>query len=261
MPLLSVQNLNITKAKPDRWLRYLTAPEKLLDQVSFDIEENQCLGLVGEQHSGKMPLTMALLRLHPVTSGSIDYRGQNILTMSKSHFRKCRREIQVVFYDDFSALNPHHTVAKLLSEPLIVHLPHLTAPEKKHRLNYTMELVGIPEKMNTAWPDELNADQRIRVALARALITEPRLLICHDITNGLDTPVQAAILNLLLDIKSTLNLTLFIVTHDLAIADHMSDHVLILHRGSIVESGSSEEIVHQPKHSYTRKLVASTTTM
>ncbi len=260
-PLLSVQNLNVTKTRPDRWLRHQNASEKLLDQVSFDIEENQCMGLVGEQHSGKMPLTLALLRLHPVSSGSIEYRGQNILTLNKSHFRKCRREIQVIFPDDFSALNPHHSITKLLSEPLLVHFPHLTASEKEHRINYAMQLAGLPENLSGLWPDELDPGQRIRVALARALIAEPRFLICHDLANGLDTPVQAAILNLLRDIQSTLNLTLLFVTHDLAMADHMSDHMLILHRGSIVESGSPEEIVHYPKHSYTRKLVASTTTM
>jgi len=261
VPLLSVQNLNITKARPDRWLRYRTAPEKLIDQVSFDIEENQCLGLVGEKLSGKMPLTMALLRLHPISSGSIDYRGQNILEMNSSHLRKCRREIQVVFPDDFTALNPLHTVTQLLSEPLNNHFPHLTSSEKAHRMDYAMQLVGLPEEYYQACPDELDPGQRILVALARALITEPRLLICHDITAGLDTPVQATILNLLLDLQSTMNLTLLFVTHNLAIADHMSDHILILHRGSIVETGKPEEIVNHPKHSYTRKLVASTTTM
>jgi len=261
VPLLSVQNLNITKTRSNRWLRPQNANEKLIDQVSFDIEENQCLSLVGEQHSGKMPLTLALLRLHPVSSGSIEYRGQNILAMKKSHFRKCLGEIQVVFPDGFSALNPHHSVTKLLSEPLLVHFPHLTASEKEHRIDYAMQLTGLTGNLSKLWPDELDPGQRIRVAIARALIAEPRLLICHDLANGLDTPVQAAILNLLSDIQSTLNLSLLFVTHDLAIADHMSDHVLILHRGSIVESGTPEEIVHYPKHSYTRKLVASTTTM
>lgn len=261
MPLLSVQNLNITKGRPDKWLRYRKAPEKLIDQASFEIKENQCLGLVGEKDSGKMPLCMSLLSLHPISSGSIDYRGQNILEMNQSQLRKYRREIQVVFPDNFSALNPHHTVTKLLNEPLKVHFPHLTKSENEHRMDYAMQLVGLGREFFQAYPDELDPGQRIRVALARALITEPRLLICHDITAGLDTPVQTAILNLLLDIQSTLNLTLLFMTHNLAIADHMSDHILILHRGSIVETGSPEEIVNHPKHSYTRKLVASTTTM
>ena len=208
-----------------------------------------------------MPLTLALSGLHPVSSGSVKYRGQNILTMSQSRLRKCRREIQLIFPDNFSALNPHHSVTQLISEPLSIHFPHLTAAEKIHRLNYVLQLVNLPSKSCNAWPDELDPGQRILVALARALVAEPRLLICHDITAGLATPVQAVILNLLLDLRSKLNLTLLIVTHDLAIADHMSDSIMILHRGSIVETGNPEEIVHQPKHNYTRKLVASATTM
>ncbi len=261
MPLLSVQNLSITKAKPDRWLRYQAAPEKLIDQVSFAIEENQCLGLIGEQHSGKMALTLALLRLHPVSSGRVDYRGQDILALGKRRFQKLRREIQAIFPDKFTALNPLHSVTKILNEPLSVHFPHLTPSEKNHRLDYAMQLAGLSRELHECWPGELNPGQRIRVALARALIVEPRLLICHDTVSALDTPVQAEILNLLLDLKDTLNLSLLFVTHDLAIADHMSDHMLILHRGSIVETGNPEEIVHHPKHSYTQKLVSSTTTM
>lgn len=261
MPLLSVQNLNISQTRPDRWLRYQAAPEKLLDQVSFDVEEKQCLALVGEQRSGKMPLTLALLRQHPVSSGHIEYRGQDILAMSKKRFQSSCREIQVVFADDFSALNPHHSVKKILNEPLAVHFPSLSESEKKHRIDYAMQLTDLAAELLPHWPDELNPGQRIRLALARALIVEPRLLICHDIVNALDSPVQAQILNLLLDLRDTLNLTLLFVTHDLAIADHMSDHMLILHRGSIVESGSPEEIIHHPKHSYTQKLVSSTTTI
>lgn len=269
MPLLSVHNLSITQARPDRWLRYQAAPEKLLDQISFELEEKQCLAIVGEQHSGKMPLSLALLRLHPVSSGQIYYRGQDILAMNRQQLRQTRQQIQAIFPDHFTALNPRHNVAKILQEPLSVHFPHLSTAEKKHRLDYAMQLVDLsspesydpPLELLELWPDELSTDQRIRLALARALIIEPRLLICHDLTAGLDSPLQAKTLNLLLDLRDTLNLSLLFITHDLAIADHMSDHTLILHRGTIVESGKPEEIISHPKHSYTQQLVASTTTI
>ncbi|MCF6314409.1 MAG: ATP-binding cassette domain-containing protein [Verrucomicrobiales bacterium] len=273
MPLLSVHNLSITQARPDRWLRYQAAPEKLLDQISFELEEKQCLAIVGEQHSGKMPLSLALLRLHPVSSGQIHYRGQDLLTMNRQQLRQTRQQIQAIFPDHFTGLNPQHNLAQILQEPLSVHFPQLSIAEKKHRLDYALQLVGLsdpnsesessdpPRDLLELWPDELSADQRIRLALARALIVEPRLLICHDLTAGLDSPLQAKILNLLLDLRDTLNLSLLFVTHDLAIADHMSDRMLILHRGSIVESGQPAEIIRHPKHSYTQKLVSSTTTI
>lgn len=258
--LLSVQNLTITRSGPDRWLRYRKSEQKVLDQISFDIEEGQCFGLVGERHSGKLALTKALLGLHPVSTGRMEYRGEDILSMSRKQLKNCRREMQVLFADEFSALNPLHNGAQVLGETLRLHFPRVIATEKKDRMEYALNLAKLTDKVLQALPDELDTEGRMRLALARALIVEPRLLICHDFTNGLDTPLQSSILNLLLELQDSLELSLLIVTHDLAIADHLSDIIAILHQGSIVEIGSPEKIVNQPKHNYTQKLVASTLT-
>jgi len=255
--LLDIQNLTIEETRRGRWLQYQGDNPKLIDDLSLSVAPGQCVSIVGEKTSGKLPLVFALQRIIPVTTGRVLFDGEDIHRLSERRFRKIRAAMPVVFPDEFGALDPHRKLRRTLLSTLAVHTGRLSRIERENRIEKAMERAGANLMLREKLPGEMSPPERQRAALARALLLEPRLLVCLDVTSGLDAAAQASLLNRLSDLRERLNLTLLLITHDLAIADHMSDSIGILSRGRIVESGSPEQIVNHPEHEYTRQLVSS----
>ena len=255
MELLSVKNLKIHFPVRGGWLGRSTDVIKAVDNVSFDVAEGSTVGLVGESGSGKSTVARALLKLTPVTSGSVSYRGLDVLPMPESEFRPLRKEMQMVFQDPIGSLNPRMTVEAILGEPLQIHFKEKSLEERREVSAELLKKVGLPENALQRYPHEFSGGQRQRIGIARALAVKPRFLICDEPVSALDVSVQAQILNLLKDIQAELDLTLLFIAHDLAVVRHMSDHIVVMHHGKVVEQGDADEICENPRHDYTQKLL------
>ncbi|MBE7498602.1 MAG: ABC transporter ATP-binding protein [Verrucomicrobiaceae bacterium] len=256
MPLLSVQGLQIHFPVRSGFLGGSRDVIKAVDDVSFDVEEGQTVGLVGESGSGKSTVARALLKLLPPTAGTILFRQQSILPMAERDFRPLRKDMQMVFQDPIGSLNPRMTVEDILGEPLEIHFPHLNRAGRRERCAAMLKRVGLPEDGLQRYPHEFSGGQRQRIGIARALAVEPRFLICDEPVSALDVSVQAQILNLLKDLQEELKLTLLFIAHDLAVVRHMSDRIVVMHHGKIVEQGDADAICEAPVHDYTKRLLA-----
>lgn len=263
MALLRVENLSIRPRRRHPWLPHRQIRRKLIDDISFEIEAGSITGLVGDTGSGKLALAMAILRIQRASGGAIYFDGgkADLLKLSERRFRPFRRQIQLLLPDDLDPLNPHQNIAAQMRQLVRLHERGLGSAECDSRIEQAAEAAELPSALLQRRPGQMIGAHRLRAAIARALVAGPRLLICYDITTAIDMTVQAEILNLLKDLRERFGLTLFFITHDLAVADHMSDHMLILNRGRIVESGTPKDIVERPEHDYTRRLVASTTSL
>ncbi len=255
MPLLSVQDLRIHFPVRGGWFGRATDVIKAVDKVSFDVEEGSTVGLVGESGSGKSTVARALLKLLPVTSGSVKYRDREVLTMPEAEFRPLRKEMQMVFQDPIGSLNPRMTVESILAEPLQIHFPEKTRDERSEVSSALLTKVGLPDDSLQRYPHEFSGGQRQRIGIARALAVQPKFLICDEPVSALDVSVQAQILNLLKDLQEEFQLTLLFIAHDLAVVRHMSDRIVVMHHGKIVEQGDAAQICENPRHDYTQKLL------
>ena len=235
----------------------LTPAAKLraVDGVSLSIFPGETLGLVGESGCGKSTLGRLLLRLVEPTGGTVRFDGQDITTLGRKPMLSVRRGMQIVFQDPYGALNPRMTVEDIIAEPLVIHgTPSGEATRREVRA--MLERVGLPAGATERFPHEFSGGQRQRIGIARALILKPRLIVCDEAVSALDVSVQAQIVNLLQDLQAELGLTYLFIAHDLAVVEHISDHVLVMYRGKIVESASAEAIYAAPQHEYTKKLLA-----
>ena len=256
MPLLEVKDLVIEDDHRSGWFQYRGGPQRLIDEVSFSVEKGQCFGMVGEDGCGKFPLTFGLLRLQAINSGSICFDGEEVIGMKEKDFLSVRRHLQALFPVGFGQLPPHFTIERGFMSVLGIHEPHMKRWDRGLRIESALEQAGVPLSIRDLRPADLSPLDRQRAALARALLIRPRLLVCHDFTRGLDVADQAVLLNRLCDLRDEMALSLLFITHDLAVADHMSDRIAILSRGRIIESGSPEAIAKDPQHDYTKKLVS-----
>ena len=256
MPLLTVQGLKIHFPVRSGWLGGTRDVIKAVDDVSFEVEQGQTVGLVGESGSGKSTVARALLKLLPPTAGKITFRGQSILPLPESDFRPLRKEMQMVFQDPIGSLNPRMTIESILGEPLQIHFQHLNRAARRERSAAMLKRVGLPEDGLQRYPHEFSGGQRQRIGIARALAVEPKFLICDEPVSALDVSVQAQILNLLKDLQEELNLTLLFIAHDLAVVRHMSDRIVVMHHGKIMEQGDADAICEAPQHDYTKRLLA-----
>jgi len=256
MPLLEVQNLRTWFPVTTGLLRRHTGDVKAVDDVSFTVGEGTTVGLVGESGSGKTTLGRTLLKLTPATGGSVRYNGREILPLSQSAFRPLRREMQMIFQDPFGSLNPRLSILSIVAEPLEIHFPKMTRADRRERVAELLRQVGLKPEMMTRYPHEFSGGQRQRIGIARALAVKPRFIVCDEPVSALDVSVQAQIVNLLQDLQEELKLTYLFIAHDLAVVEHISNHVLVMYHGKIVESASSEELYANPQHPYTRKLLA-----
>ncbi|MGQ2914297.1 ATP-binding cassette domain-containing protein [Microbacterium aurantiacum] len=247
-PLLEVKDLVVEY--PGKGFR--TKPFRALKGVSIDIRPGETVGLVGESGSGKTTLGRALLGLAPVTSGSVAYDGRDIGHLSRSARRDLSSEIQVVFQDPYSSLNPSMTIEQILAEPLTA--GGTAVREAKARVKDLLDRVGLPDGARTRLPREFSGGQRQRIAIARALALDPKLIVCDEPVSALDLSTQARVLDLFIEIQERTGVAYLFITHDLAVVRHISHRVAVMYHGEIVENGTGEQVTSDPQHPYTRRL-------
>ncbi len=228
---------------------------KAVDNVSFKLYEGETLGLVGESGCGKSTLGNAILQLDKATSGTILYKGEDITNLPSKDLRKLRKEIQIIFQDPYSSLNPRITVGASVMEPMKVHKLFSTTAECKAKAIQILERVGLATEHFNRYPHEFSGGQRQRIGIARTIAVEPKLIVCDESVSALDISVQAQVLNLLNELKEKFGFTYIFISHDLAVVKYMSDNLLVMNKGVIEEEGEADAIYANPKEAYTKKLI------
>jgi oligopeptide transport system ATP-binding protein len=230
-------------------------PVYALNDVSVEIDEGQTFGLVGESGSGKSTLIRCIVKLEHPDSGTIEYDGIDVAHAKGADLARFRREVQMVFQDPHSSLNPRMTVEELVSEGMLVHKLERSAAARRDRVGELLSLVGLSPNDMRRYPHSFSGGQRQRIAIARALAVRPRLLVCDEPVSALDVSVQAQVINLLVDMQARLGLTMLFIAHNLAIVRQICQEVAVISGGQIVEHGPTEAIFSNPQHTYTRELL------
>ena len=226
-----------------------------VDGVSFEVRQGETIGLVGETGCGKSTLARCIARLYDLTSGTVEFEGQDISKLKPRHLEHVRREMQMIFQDPYGSLNPKRRVGSIIGDPFAIH-GIASGSERKRRVQEVMELVGLnPEHFNR-FPAEFSGGQRQRIGVARALALRPKLVICDEPVSALDVSIQAQVLNLLSDLQQQLGLTYIFISHDLSVVRHVSDRVMLMYLGKVIESGPSEDIYGRPRHPYSNALLS-----
>ena len=227
-----------------------------VDGVSFAIEEGKTLGIVGESGCGKSTTGRTLLRLIEPTSGSIFFQGKDITNVSKKELKELRKDMQIIFQDPFSSLDPRMTVSELIAEPIKLHKLIKSEQEIEKRVLELMETVGLAARLYNTYPHELDGGRRQRIGIARALALNPKFIVCDEPVSALDVSIQAQILNLLKDLQQKLGLTYIFITHNLSVVNYFADEIAVMYLGSLVEKAPVEEIFENPMHPYTKALLS-----
>jgi len=226
-----------------------------VDSVSFKIYEGETLGLVGESGCGKSTLGNTIMLLDKATSGQIFYRGKLISNLSKKEQRDLRKEIQIIFQDPYSSLNPRIPVGKAIMEPMKVHGLYKNDAERKEKTIEILKQVGLGEEHFNRYPHEFSGGQRQRIGIARTIAVQPKLIVCDESVSALDISVQAQVLNLLNELKENFGFTYLFISHDLAVVKYMSDKVMVMNKGKIEEMEEADQLYNNPKSEYTQKLI------
>ena len=229
---------------------------KAVDDVSFTVNAGEILGLVGESGCGKSTTGRTILRLIEPTGGKVFFEGQEITKLSKEEMRKLRKDMQMVFQDPYSSLNPRHTVEKIIREPLLVHGIG-TKKEQVEKVHHLLEVVGLSSFHAARYPHQFSGGQKQRIGIARALAVNPKLIIADEPVSALDVSIQSQVLNLMQDLKEKFALTYIFVAHDLSVVKHISDRVGVMYLGRMVELAGKRDLYETPKHPYTRALLSS----
>jgi oligopeptide transport system ATP-binding protein len=254
MSLLTVQNLKMHFPVRGGVFYTTQAVCKAVDGVSFALEPGETLGLVGESGCGKSTVARSVVRLLKPTSGSVNFNGTDISTLSQSALRTVRREMQMVFQDPAESLNPRHTIGQILEEPFVIQKMGSRA-ERGEWAAELLKRVGLPADAAFRYPFEFSGGQRQRIGIARALALKPKLIVCDEPVSALDVSVQAQVLNLLLELQRDFGLAYLFIAHDLSIVKHMSDRVAVMYLGKIVELAPAAELYQNPRHAYTKALL------
>ena len=248
-PILVVNNLK----------KYFSTKKGLLhavDDVSFTIDEGKTLGVVGESGCGKSTLGKAIIRLVEPTAGEVFLEGEDVVSMGPAKLRKTRLKMQMIFQDPYSSIDPRMSVAQIISDPLVVNKVCRSKKEINERVDNMMEIVGLAPRLKESYPHELDGGRRQRIGIARALALDPKFIICDEPVSALDVSIQAQIINILMDLKEQKGLTYIFITHDLSVVKHISDEIAVMYLGQCVEKATSDELFANPKHPYTRALLA-----
>ena len=226
-----------------------------VDDVDLVIQPSQTLGVVGESGCGKSTLGKTILQLTNPTSGEILFHGRNIVGLSKREIKNLRRNMQMVFQDPYSSLDPRMSVSQLIEDPMIVY--GVPKSERLRKVRELMDIVGLAQRFATAYPHELDGGRRQRIGIARALSLDPEFIVCDEPVSALDVSIQAQILNLLMDLQEERKLTYLFITHDLSVVRHISNEIMVMYLGVVVERAPAEELFTNPLHPYTRELLRS----
>jgi ABC-type oligopeptide transport system ATPase subunit len=256
-PLLEVRNLvkhfPLTRGV---LLRRSHGAVKAVDGIDLALPAGQTLGLVGETGCGKSTAARLIMRLLDATSGEIRFEGRDITRLSGRSLRAARRDVQMVFQDPYSSLNPRRTVGAIVAEPLVIHGLESDRSARRRRVQELLDTVGLNPEHYNRYPHEFSGGQRQRIGVARALALRPKLLIADELVSALDVSIQAQILNLLRGLQRELGLTLLFISHDLSVVRYMCERVAVMNSGKIVETGATDDLYRRPQHPYTRELLA-----
>jgi peptide/nickel transport system ATP-binding protein len=256
-PLLSVSNLRVWYPGRKSFLGKPLDYIKAVDDVSFEVYKGETLGLVGESGCGKTTLGRTLLRLVEPTGGKILLSGRDLLAYSSSELRRLRKDVQIIFQDPYSSLNPRITIGNAIEEVLQVHKMQPTAQQRREKVTDLLEKVSLKPEHYHRYPHEFSGGQRQRIVIARALALNPSFLVCDESVSALDVSVQAQVLNLLNDLKKEFGFTVIFISHDLSVIHYISDRIMVMQKGKIVETGEAGQVYYHPKEAYTQRLIAS----
>jgi len=254
--LLSIDNLQVHfPVREGIIFDKIVGQVKAVDGASFDIHSGETLGLVGESGCGKTTIGRCLLKLEKPTAGSIHYDGRDIASLGAVDMADYRRQVQAVFQDPFSSLNPRMSVGDIITEPLIIHDKNADFVERAHKLRDLLNICGLPTNLADRYPHEMSGGQRQRVGIARALALRPRFIVCDEAVSALDVSIQAQIIRLLEDLRGEFGLTYLFIGHDLSVVRHLCHRVAVMYLGKIVEIGQCDDIFHNAMHPYTQALL------
>ena len=246
--------LNVVKLR--KYFDTPKGPLHAVDDIDFSIEKGKTLGVVGESGCGKSTTGRAILRLVEPTSGSVIFDNIDVLALSAEEMRKMRKQMQIIFQDPFSSLNPRKTVSDIIAEPLKINKIINNKKERTEKVIELMSTVGLAERLFYTYPHELDGGRRQRIGIARALALDPKFIVCDEPVSALDVSIQAQILNLLQELQDTRDLTFMFITHDLSVVNYFSDEILVMYLGKVVEKAKSEELFKNALHPYTKALLS-----
>lgn len=255
-PLLEVRNLEVHFPVTAGFFQRVVGTVKAVDDVSLTIRQGETFAVVGESGSGKTTLGRAILQLTPPTSGEVVFQGKSLNGMARSEVRAARREMQMIFQDPYSSLNPRMPVGRIVGEPLRIHRLVKSTQQWRDRVAEILTLVGLTPDMASRYPHEFSGGQRQRVGIARALAVNPSFVVCDEPVSALDVSIQAQIIGLLEDLREQLHLTYLFISHDLSVVRHIADRVAVMYLGHTVEVADQAELFDNPRHPYTRALLA-----
>ncbi len=249
MAMLEVKNLK-------KYFKTKRGMLHAVDDVSFSIDKGKTLGVVGESGCGKSTTGRVILRLLEPTGGNIFFEGQDITKLSSDEMRKKRKDMQIIFQDPFSSLNPRKTISQTISEPLEINKIIADKKKRLERVLEIMETVGLAERLMNSYPHELDGGRRQRIGIARALALNPKFIVCDEPVSALDVSIQAQILNLMKELQEKFSLTYVFITHDLSVVNHFSDDIAVMYLGKLIEKAPAEELFANPSHPYTQALLS-----